>query len=70
MKESNKYTDYFGNDIFDTLLGVKDEIAPVNIREKSPEVFDAVRNKAMPEIFINLKDPEQVLNDLQAELTR
>jgi arabinosaccharide transport system substrate-binding protein len=70
MKESNKYTDYFGDDIFDTLLSVKDEIAPVNIREKSPEVFDAVRNKAMPDIFINLKDPEQVLNEVQAELTR
>lgn len=70
MKASNKYTDYFGDDIFDTLLEVKDEIAPVHIREKSPEVFDAVRNKAMPEIFINLKDPEQVLNDVQAELTR
>ncbi|WP_058303628.1 ABC transporter substrate-binding protein [Gorillibacterium timonense] len=68
MKESNKYTEYFGTDIFDTLLSVKDQIAPVNIREKSPEVFDAVRNKAMPEIFINMKDPAQVLKDVQASL--
>jgi len=66
MKESNKYTDYFGTDIFDTLLSVKNEIAPVNIREKSPEVFDAVRNKAMPEIFISLKDPAKVLKEVQA----
>lgn len=70
MKETNKFTEYFGADIFDTLLTVKDEIAPVHIREKSPEVFDAVRNKAIPDIFINMKDPEQVLNDVQAELTR
>lgn len=68
MKEANKFTDYFGTDIFDTLISVKDEIAPVNIREKSPEVFDAVRNKAMPEIFKDLKDPAQVLKDVQASL--
>lgn len=68
MKEANKFTDYFGTDIFDTLISVKDEIAPVNIREKSPEVFDAVRNKAMPEIFKDMKDPAQVLKDVQASL--
>lgn len=68
MKEANKFTDYFGTDIFDTLISVKDEIAPVNIREKSPEVFDAVRNKAMPEIFKDLKDPAQVLKDVQASV--
>ncbi|WP_059054156.1 ABC transporter substrate-binding protein [Paenibacillus senegalimassiliensis] len=68
MKESNKFTDYFGDDIFDTLLSVKDEIAPVHIRERSPEVFDAVRNKAMPEIFINMKEPAQVLKEVQSSL--
>ncbi|CQR57234.1 ABC transporter substrate-binding protein [Paenibacillus riograndensis] len=68
MKESNKFTDYFGTDIFDTLLSVKDEIAPVHIREKSPEVFDAIRNKAMPQIFIDMKDPAQVLKEVQASL--
>ncbi|MNO21929.1 putative arabinose-binding protein precursor [compost metagenome] len=68
MKESNKFTDYFGTDIFDTLLSVKEEIAPVHIREKSPEVFDAIRNKAMPQIFIDMKDPAQVLKEVQASL--
>ncbi|MGN7761450.1 ABC transporter substrate-binding protein [Paenibacillus sp. 22594] len=68
MKESNKFTDYFGTDIFDTLLSVKDEIAPVHIREKSPEVFDAIRNKAMPQIFIDMKDPAKVLKEVQASL--
>lgn len=68
MKESNKFTDYFGTDIFDTLLSVKDEIAPVHIREKSPEVFDAIRNKAIPQIFIDMKDPAQVLKDVQDSL--
>ncbi|WP_040951925.1 ABC transporter substrate-binding protein [Gorillibacterium massiliense] len=68
MKESNKFTDYFGTDIFDTLLSVKDEIAPVHIREKSPEVFDAIRNKAIPQIFIDMKDPAKVLKEVQASL--
>ncbi|OKP90867.1 arabinose-binding protein [Paenibacillus helianthi] len=68
MKESNKFTDYFGTDIFDTLLSVKDEIAPVHIREKSPEVFDAIRNKAMPQIFIDMKDPAKVLKEVQDSL--
>lgn len=68
MKEANKFTEFFGTDIFDTLISVKDEIAPVNIREKSPEVFDAIRNKAIPEIFKDMKDPAQVLKDVQASL--
>ncbi|MCZ8519438.1 MULTISPECIES: ABC transporter substrate-binding protein [Paenibacillus] len=68
MKESNKFTDYFGTDIFDTLLSVKDQIAPVHIREKSPVVFDAIRNKAIPDIFINMKDPAVVLKEVQAGL--
>lgn len=70
MKESNKFTDYFGTDIFDTLLSVKDEIAPVNIRDKSPEVFDAIRNKAIPEIFHDMKEPAEVLKRVQDELSK
>ncbi|CAH1223576.1 putative arabinose-binding protein [Paenibacillus auburnensis] len=68
MKESNKYTDYFGTDIFDTLLSVKDEIAPVNIREISPKVFDAIRNEAIPMIFIDMADPAVALKKVQDSL--
>ncbi|MFD1884928.1 ABC transporter substrate-binding protein [Paenibacillus wenxiniae] len=68
MKESNKYTDYFGTDIFDTLLSVKDQIAPVNIRDISPKVFDDIRNVAMPMIFIDMKDPATVLKEVQQKL--
>jgi arabinosaccharide transport system substrate-binding protein len=70
MKESNKFTDYFGNDIFDTLLKVKNEIAPVNITDNEPMVFDAVRNKAMPQIFLDKKDPAQVLKAVGDELRK
>ncbi|MNT16256.1 putative arabinose-binding protein precursor [compost metagenome] len=68
MKETNKFTEYFGNDIFDTLLKVKDEINPVNIREISPKVFDEVRNEVIPQIFQQLKDPATVLHEAQAKL--
>ena len=31
MKQENKYTDYFGKDIFDVVLGMKDKFHPSNI---------------------------------------
>jgi arabinosaccharide transport system substrate-binding protein len=61
MAEPNKFTDYFGTDIFATLNEVKDEIYPVNIRETSPKVFDAVRNEIVPKIFQFGEDPETVI---------
>lgn len=61
MAEPNKFTDYFGTDIFVTLNEVKDEIYPVNIRETSPKVFDAVRNEIVPKIFQFGEDPETVI---------
>ncbi|URN92649.1 MAG: extracellular solute-binding protein [Candidatus Pristimantibacillus lignocellulolyticus] len=63
MSEPNKFTEYFGNDIFDTLLEVKDEIYPVNIREISPQVFDSVRNEIIPRIFQFGEDPETVIKE-------
>ncbi|KYG27583.1 ABC transporter substrate-binding protein [Alkalihalobacillus trypoxylicola] len=36
IRESNKYYEYFGDDIFDTLLDVRDEINSINITEKNP----------------------------------
>jgi len=68
MKEPNKFTDYFGTDIFDTLLEIKDEIYPVNIREISPKVFDAIRNEAIPKIFQSNEDPEKVLKEVADKL--
>ncbi|QMV45089.1 extracellular solute-binding protein [Cohnella cholangitidis] len=70
MKEPNKFTDYFGTDIFDTLLEIKDEIYPVNIREISPKVFDAIRNEAIPKIFQFNEDPEAVLKKIADTLRK
>lgn len=63
MTESNKYTDYFGKDIFTFLSSLKDEIAPTNIKEKTPAVSDVIKTKAMFQALNDLKDPKQVLDD-------
>lgn len=70
MSEPNKFTDYFGTDIFDTLLAVKDEIYPVNIREISPIVFDSVRNEIIPRIFQFNEDPETVIKEVAEKLRK
>ncbi|WP_458353352.1 ABC transporter substrate-binding protein [Peribacillus frigoritolerans] len=38
IREDNKYYDYFGDNIFDTLISVKDEIDSINMNEKIPDV--------------------------------
>ncbi|MCK9858344.1 extracellular solute-binding protein [Paenibacillus sp. ATY16] len=68
MTESNKYTDYFGKDIFTFLSSLKDEIAPTNIKEKTPAVSDVIKTKAMFQALNDLKDPKQVLDDAAASI--
>ncbi|WP_199620045.1 ABC transporter substrate-binding protein [Paenibacillus alkalitolerans] len=68
LKEPNKFTEYFGDGIFDVLVEVKDEIEGVNIGEKSPAVFDAVDTKIMFESLVNMQDPAKVLKAAADEL--
>ncbi|MCM3629594.1 sugar ABC transporter substrate-binding protein [Paenibacillus glycanilyticus] len=68
MNESNKYTDYFGKDIFTFLSSLKDEIAPTNIKEKTPAVSDVIKTKTMFQALNDLKDPKQVLDDAAASI--
>src|SRR5690606_15565867 len=42
VKQDNKFYQYFGNDIFDTLLEVRDEINPVHITAQTPEVQNEI----------------------------
>lgn len=63
MKEANKFTDYFGTQIFEDLLKLKDEIAPVNIKERTPAASDVVKTKVVFSIFNDLKDVKTVLDD-------
>ncbi|MBS4195565.1 sugar ABC transporter substrate-binding protein [Bacillus sp. FJAT-49870] len=42
VKQDNKFYQYFGNDIFDTLLEIRDEINPVHITAQTPEVQNEI----------------------------
>ncbi|WP_159882177.1 ABC transporter substrate-binding protein [Paenibacillus puerhi] len=63
LKEDNKFTAYFGKQIFDVLIGMKDEIAPTNIKERTPAVSDIVKTKVVFQVLNDKKDPKQVLED-------
>lgn len=50
IREDNKYYEYFGDDIYDTLLSVKDEINSINMNEKIP----AVQEQLFTNVFNNV----------------
>jgi arabinosaccharide transport system substrate-binding protein len=68
LKEANKYTDYFGPDIFDTLVDIKGEIEGVNITEDTPAVFDAVDTQIVFRALVDMEDPAAVLEDVAIQL--
>jgi len=67
----NKYTEYFGTEIFDILMQVKDEIHPVHYGELSPKIKDLYRSKIVYHV-LELKDqtPAEALHAAAAELRR
>ncbi|WP_123041983.1 ABC transporter substrate-binding protein [Cohnella candidum] len=68
LKETNKFTDYFGTNLWDVLIGVRDEIAPTNIKERTPAVSDVIKTKVMFQAINDLKDPKQVLDEAAASI--
>jgi arabinosaccharide transport system substrate-binding protein len=64
----NDFTDYFGKNIFDVLMEVKDEIRPVNICELTPAVTDAYRSTAAFRVLEQGEDPADVLKELADDL--
>ncbi len=68
MNEPNKYTDYFGTGIFTFLDSLKAEIAPTNIKERTPAVSDVIKTKVMFQAINDLKDPKSVLDDAAASI--
>ena len=66
---ANKYTEYFGSDIFDTLLQVKDEINPVNVGELAPQVKDIYGSATGYHVLLeNDQTAEEALKALAEEL--
>lgn len=70
VQEPNKFTEYFGDNIFDTLKEVKDEINAVNIGEKTPAVSDALREIVLFKTMNDLDDTGKVLKEAADEIRK
>jgi len=68
VNEENKFTEYFGPNIFGTLLEVKDEIEGVNIGEKTPDVSNAVKTTILFQSLVEMKDPKQALEEAASQI--
>ncbi|MCM3216441.1 ABC transporter substrate-binding protein [Niallia taxi] len=68
VNEENKFTEYFGPNIFSTLLEVKDEIEGVNIGERTPDVSNAVKTTILFQTLVEMKDPKQALEEAASQI--
>jgi len=70
LQEPNKFTEFFLNDdLFATLLEIKDEINPVSITAQTPDLTDLIRHTVMFQALqTREKTPEQALTDAANEL--
>lgn len=71
MNAPNKFTEFYLNDdIFGMLLEVKDEIQPVNIKEKVPAIIDRLKSTVMIQALQQQnKSPAEALKEA-ADLSR
>ncbi|MBM7553143.1 ABC transporter substrate-binding protein [Thalassobacillus pellis] len=66
IKEDNKYYQYFGDNIFDTLLDVKDEINAVNITQYTPDVATEINTNVFNSVIRQqTQTPEEALKQAQ-----
>jgi len=73
MSAPNKFTEYFqnGDGVFKMLLQVKDEIYPVTLTSKTPDLTDMVRNNIMVQVIQDRsKTPEQALKEAADQLRK
>nr|WP_309506085.1 sugar ABC transporter substrate-binding protein [Paenactinomyces guangxiensis] len=71
LNAPNKYTEYFGSDIFKTLLSIKDEIHSPHLSDKSPQMNQLLRS----EVFFNTlqrrsQTPAESLKAVAEEMRR
>ncbi|WP_416147539.1 ABC transporter substrate-binding protein [Salipaludibacillus sp. HK11] len=66
VQEDNKFYQYFGDDIFDTLLDIRDEINAVNITEYTPDVSTELGTNVLNNVFRQQSHtPEEALREAQ-----
>lgn len=69
MSAPNKYTDYFGTDIFKTLESVVGDIGGLNLTDKYPDATTLVQKNVMFKVLKEQSQtPEQALKEVEAEL--
>ena len=69
MSEPNDFTDYFGSEIFDMLLEIKDEINPTNVTEHFPAAINLLKaNVTFKAVKERSLTPEEVLKQVADEL--
>lgn len=51
MKEDNEFFNYFGDDIFETLLNIQNEVNPINIGEKTPDVNEQLTTNVFNQVL-------------------
>lgn len=68
MSAPNVFFDYYGNDLFDAVSAVLDDIPDTAITSMYPTAADIVKTQMAYELFINGGDPAQVAKDCADEL--
>ncbi|MGN8645971.1 ABC transporter substrate-binding protein [Gracilibacillus sp. HCP3S3_G5_1] len=64
--EDNKYFQYFGDDIFDTLTEIQDEIAATNVSQYTPDVATELNTNTLNNVLRDgSQTPEEALNAAQ-----
>lgn len=68
LSEPNKFTEYFGDNIFSVLNEVKGEIEGVNINEQTPAISDAFRTSILVRALLDNEDVDKVLKEAADQL--
>lgn len=68
LKESNKFTEYFGPNIFDVLLEIKDEIEGVVVNENTPVISDTFKTSVITSILLDNEDVDKTLSQAADQL--
>jgi arabinosaccharide transport system substrate-binding protein len=68
LSEPNKFTDYFGDDIFNVLTDIKGEIEGVNINENTPTISDTFKTSILVRTLLDNEDVDKVLKEAAAQL--
>ncbi|ENH96490.1 L-arabinose transporter sugar-binding protein [Gracilibacillus halophilus YIM-C55.5] len=68
LQEDNAYYEFFGDNIFDILTEIKDDIAPVHITNQTPDVADQLNLTTLNKVLRDGESAEEALQAAQEEL--